>query len=202
MTRLVIADDHAIVRRGLRSLIEQAGGHDILAECTDAESTREAVRRFRPEVLVLDIAMPGDSGLDLARELRGSHPELRILLYSQYTGPMYVAEARRLGLAGYVSKDAVADELLEALHAIAAGQFYLSHDLRGQDDVSGLAQLSEREREVLLLLAHGCTPKQTAFKLEISEKTVYTHRERIREKLGVQTDQQLMKLAQGLGLLR
>ena len=202
MTRLVIADDHAIVRRGLRSLIEQAGGHDILAECGDAGSTREAVRRLRPETLVLDIAMPGGNGIDLARELRELHSGLRVLLYSQYTSPMYVAEARRLGLAGYVSKDTVADELLEAIDATASGQFYLSRDLREQGDVAGLTHLSEREREVLLLLAQGCTPKQTAFKLDISEKTVYTHREHIREKLGIQTDQQLVQLAQGFGLLR
>lgn len=202
MISLVIADDHAIVRRGFRNLLDQAGGFALLAECANAAQARDAVRELRPQVLVTDISMPDGNGLQLAEELRASLPALKILLYSQHASPMYVAEARRLGLSGYVSKEAVADELVDALRAIAAGEFYLSTDLRGQDEVPGLAQLSEREREVFLLLAQGRAPKQVAFALDLSEKTVYTHRERIREKLGVHGDQQLLQLAQRLGLLR
>lgn len=202
MIRLVIADDHAIVRRGLHALLEQAGGYAILAECEDACSTREAVLRLQPDLLVLDIAMPGGHGLHLAAELRQYQPGLLILLYSQYASPIYVAEARRLGLAGFVSKQTVADELVDALAAVARGEFYLSQDLRGQPGVPGFDALTDKEREVFLLLAQGRLPKQVGPEMGISEKTVYTHRDHIREKLGLANDQQFQQLAQRLGLLR
>ncbi len=202
MISLVIADDHPIVRRGFRSLLEQAGGFSVLAECSDAAGAREAVQRLRPEVLVTDINMPGGNGLQLAGELRTTHPALKILLYSQYASPMYVAEAQRLHLSGYVSKDAVADELIDALQAVVRGEFYLSLDLRNLDRVAGLEALSARERELFLQLAQGNTLKQAAAAMGISDKTAYTHRESLREKLGVHGNQQLQQLAQRIGLLR
>lgn len=202
MIRLVIADDHAIVRHGLRALLEQAGGYAVLAECGDVDTAREAVQQLRPDLLVLDIAMPGGNGLHLAAEFRRSHPSLRILLYSQYAGPIYVAEARRLGLAGFVSKQAMADELVDALAAIAQGEFYLSCDLHEQPGVPGFEAFTDKEREVFLLLAQGKLPKQAAMDMGISEKTVYTHRDHIREKLGLGNDQQFQQLAQRIGLLR
>ncbi len=202
MISLVIADDHAIVRRGFRSLLEQAGGFSVLAECSDAAGAQEAVRRLRPDVLVTDISMPGGNGLQLADELRTAHPALKILLYSQYASPMFVAEARRLHLSGYVSKDAVADELIDALQAVARGEFYLSRDLRGLDHVPVLEALSARERELFLQLAQGNTLKQAAVTMGISDKTAYTHRENLREKLGLHGNQELQQLAQRIGLLR
>ena len=202
MRRLIIADDHAIVRHGLRALLEQAGGYAVLAECADVQATRDAVHAMRPDLLVLDIAMPGGNGLQLAAELRDSHPMLRILLYSQYASPIYVAEAQRLGLAGFVSKESVADELHEALSVIGSGGFYLSEDLRGQSGVPGFGALTDKEREVFLLLAQGHFPKQAAIDLGISEKTVYTHRDHIRKKLGLGNDQQFRQLARRIGLLR
>ena len=200
MIRLVFADDHAIVRTGFRSLVEQVGGYEILAECTSADTAREAVIRFQPEVLVTDISMPG-GGLNLAAELRQSHPALRILLYSQFTGDMYVSEAHRLGVAGYVSKDAIADELVMALEHIVKGGFYLSSDLRRPTPAAGLGQLSDREREVLMRLLQGQTPKQVALDLGISDKTAYAHREKVRSKLGVRNDRELQQMALSLGLV-
>lgn len=202
MISLVIADDHAIVRRGFRSLLEQAGGYTVLAECGDAAGALAAVRDLHPDVLVTDISMPGGNGLQLADELRSEFPYLKILLYSQYASPMYVAEARRLHLSGYVSKDAVADELIDALQTVVRGEFYLSHDLRGIDHVPGLEALSARERELFLQLAQGSSLKQAAAAMGISDKTAYTHRERLREKLGVHGNLQLQQLAQRIGLLR
>jgi two-component system uhpT operon response regulator UhpA len=202
MTRLAIADDHAIVRKGLRSLLEQAGGFDIVAECSDIAGAREAVERLRPDVLVTDISMPGGNGLQLAGILRTACPDLKILLYSQYASPMYVTEARRLGLAGYVSKDVVADELLDALASVVRGEFYLSSDLRAQAEIAGLDALSEQERRIFLLLAEGLAPKQVAAEVGIKDKTVYAHREHIREKLGLRSDAQLQLLARRIGLLR
>ena len=200
MIRLVFADDHAIVRTGFRALVEQVGGYEIIAECTSANTARDAVIRFQPEVLVTDISMPG-GGLNLAAELRQSHPALIILLYSQFTGDMYVAEARRLGVAGYVSKDAIADELVIALEQIVRGGFYLSCDLRKPIPVAGIGQLSEREREVLMRLLQGLTPKQVALDLGISDKTAYAHRDKVRSKLGVRDDRELQQMALSLGLI-
>lgn len=195
MISIVIADDHAIVRRGLLSLLEQAGGFSVLAECSNAAGAQEAVRRLSPDVLVTDISMPGGSGLRLADDLRSAYPALKILLYSQYASPMYVAEARRLRLSGYVSKDAVADELIDALLAVARGEFYLSRDLRGLGHVPGLEALSARERELFLQLAQGNSLKQAAGAMGISDKTAYTHRENLRDKLGLHGNQELQQMA-------
>ncbi len=201
MLKLVMADDHAIVRTGFRALIEQAGGFHILAECADCDSARAAVLGHRPDVLALDISLPG-GGLNLAAELRQSQPELRILILSMHAGDPYLSEALRLGVAGYVSKAAAADELVTALWRIEAGERYLSSDLRAAPAANdGLEELSEREREVFLRLARGQTPKQVALDLDISVKTAYLHRTSIREKLGVNTDLQLHQLALAQGLL-
>lgn len=200
MDKIVIADDHAIVRAGFRALIEQAGGFDIEAECSTLDETRMAVLQFQPNVLVLDISLPG-GGLNLIPELRKSHPSLAILILSMHTGQPYVSEALRLGAMGYVSKGAAADELIEALKCVVTGQLYLSSDLRNPPANGGLELLSERERVVFLQLAQGETPKQVAFKLGISVKTAYLHRASIREKLGVHTDLQLHQLALSRGLL-
>ena len=202
MISLVFADDHSVLRRGLRSLLEQAGGFSILAECSNAASAREAVATFHPDVLVTDISMPGGNGLQLAAELRAAFPALKILLYSQYASPIYVAEAKRLALAGYISKDTVADELVDALRAVAHGEFYLSRDLHELGQVPGLSTLSSRERELFFQLANGSSMKEAAFAMGISDKTAYHHRERIREKLGVRGNQQLLEIAQRIGLMR
>ena len=160
MIRLVIADDHAILRHGLRALLEQVGGYVVLAECGDADATREAVQRLRPDMLVLDISMPGGDGLHLAAHFCRSHPGMRILLYSQYSGPIYVAEVRRLGLAGFVSKQAVADELVDALASIARGEFYLSSDLHEQPDVPGFDALTDRSERYFCCLPKASCPSR------------------------------------------
>lgn len=201
MLKLVMADDHAIVRTGFRALIEQAGSFRILAECGDCDAARTAVLHHKPDALVLDISLPG-GGLNLAAELRQSQPELRILILSMHAGDPYLSEAMRLGVAGYVSKGSAADELIAALRSIEAGERYLSSDLHTTPvGGRGLGQLSEREREVFLRLARGQTPKQVALDLDISVKTAYLHRASIREKLGVNTDLQLHQLALAQGLL-
>jgi DNA-binding NarL/FixJ family response regulator len=196
-----MADDHAVVRAGFRALIEQAGGYKILAECATASEARRAVQQHLPEMLVLDISLPG-GGLTLVPDMRASYPNMTILILSMHSGEPYVSEAFRQGVTGYVSKGAAADELIAALKCVAEGGRYLSSDLRSDSVETGLAMLSERERVVFLKLAQGGTPKQVALDLGISVKTAYLHRASIREKLGIQTDLQLHHFALSRGLLR
>jgi DNA-binding NarL/FixJ family response regulator len=200
---IVMADDHAIVRAGFRALIEQAARYQIVAECSDADGARAAVAQHRPDLLVLDISLPG-GGLNFLPEVRASHPDCRVLILSMHDNPPFVSRALQLGALGYVSKGAASEELISALAAIQQGQAYISADLRTRQrpgQAQGLALLSEREREVFLQLARGATPKQTALELGISVKTVYLHRASIREKLAVRSDLQLHQLALERGVV-
>lgn len=203
MTSIVMADDHAIVRAGFRALIEEAGDYTIAAECASVDDTWDAVARFSPDIVVLDISLPG-GGLNLLPQLREAHPSVRVLILSMHAGEPYVSEALRRGASGYVSKGAAADELMTALAALVEGRSYLSSDLSSQvaevPDTS-IGRLSEREQEVFLLLARGLAPKEVAADLGISVKTAYLHRASIREKLGVRNDLQLHQIALSNGLL-
>lgn len=201
MIRIVMADDHAIVRAGFRALIEQESGFEIVAECGAIVETRIAVHLQHPDVLVLDLSLPG-GGLALVPELREALPDMAILILSMHDHEPWISEALRRGVAGYVTKGAASDELVAALHAVAAGQSYLSSDLKHPTTRrSGLEELSEREQEVFLRLARGETPKQAAIDMGISDKTVYLHRASIRAKLGVYNDMGLRQLALERGLL-
>ncbi len=196
-----MADDHAIVRTGFRALIEQEAGFEIVAECGGMVDTRIAVHEQHPDVLVLDLSLPG-GGLALVPELREALPDMAILVLSMHDREPWISEAVRRGVSGYVTKGAASDELVAALHAIAAGQSYFSSDLqRPAAPRSGLESLSEREQEVFMRLARGETPKQAAIEMGISDKTVYLHRASLRAKLGVGNDLELHKLALERGLL-
>ena len=201
MIRIVMADDHAIVRAGFRALIEQEAGFEIVAECGGIADTREAVLMQHPDVLVLDLSLPG-GGLGLVPDLRDQLPDLAILVLSMHDHEPWISEALRRGVAGYVTKGAAADELVAALHSVVAGQPYLSSDLKRPLAVrTGLEELSEREQEVFLRLARGETPKQAAIDMGISVKTVYLHRASLRGKLGLFNELELHTRALELGLL-
>jgi len=201
MIRIIMADDHAIVRAGFRALIEQESGFEIVAECSGTADTRIAVHLQHPDVLVLDLSLPG-GGLALVPELREALPDMAILVLTMHDHEPWISEALRRGVAGYVTKGAASDELIAALHAVASGQSYLSSDLkRPSTRRTGLEELSEREQEVFLRLARGETPKQAAFDMEISVKTVYLHRASIRAKLGIYNDLELHQLALDRGML-
>jgi DNA-binding NarL/FixJ family response regulator len=194
---LVMADDHAIVRAGLRALIEQTGRYRILAECASVDEARAACAARAPQILLLDISLPG-GGLNYLPEVRRSHPGTQVLVLSMHDNPAFVTRALQLGAQGYVSKAAAAEELISALDAARGGGRYISTDLRDHcpGPVPELPGLSGRESEVFLQLANGRTPKQVAADLGISVKTVYLHRASIREKLVVHSDVELHRLAQ------
>ena len=203
MIRIVMADDHAIVRAGFRALIEQEPEFQIAAECGGIDSARRLVFELRPDVLVLDLSLPDGGGLALVPELREALPEMAILVLSMHDREPYISEALRRGVTGYVTKGAASDELIVALQAVAAGHGYLSSDLQRPLAPASvrLESLSERENDVFLRLARGQTCKQIALDLGISDKTVYLHRASLRAKLGMKNDLELHQLALELGLL-
>lgn len=202
MIRIVLADDHAIVRKGFRALIDEEPDMGIIAECGNADEARMIVRTQEPDVLAFDISMPG-GGLSLLPELCESAPALKLLVLSMHDREPYISEALRRGAHGYVTKSAATDELVAALRAIRAGERYLSTDIVRTESKprAGIDALSVREREVFALLARGITPKQAAFDLDVSIKTIYLHRNAIREKLGVRHDLDLHRVALDSGVL-
>jgi DNA-binding NarL/FixJ family response regulator len=200
MIRIVLADDHAIVRRGFRALIEQEPDMCIVAECSSVDEARTAVLTHMPDLLALDLTMPG-GGLSLVPELRTAQPNLRLLVLSMHDREPYISEALRRGVHGYVTKGAATDELVSAVRDVCAGHVYLSTDLEQPTPESGIEKLSDREREVFLLLARGATPKQAALTLDISIKTAYLHRSVVRAKLGARSDLDLHRIALERGLL-
>lgn len=202
MIRIVLADDHAIVRTGFRALIEQEDDLCIVAEAASAQAAQELVDALDPDVLVLDLSMPG-GGFALLSHLHEAKPLLGLLVLSMHDREPYVGEALRRGARGYVTKGAAVDELVEAVRAIHAGQAYVSTDIANRLPPCpvDLRQLSEREREVFVLLARGVVPKQVAADLGISVKTVYLHRSVIRDKLAVRSDLDLHRLALECSLL-
>ncbi|WP_127996539.1 response regulator [Piscinibacter defluvii] len=207
MIRVLLADDHPVVRTGYRRLLEQA--HDIVVvhEAADADGAFAALVAHAPEVLVTDLAMPG-GGLELIRRARAHDPALRILVFSMHESEAMVQRALEAGATGYLSKASEPGQLVDAVHALHAGRRYLGEGLeralRGRDPLgesARLASLSEREREVFRLLAQGCSPAECASELGLSAKTVSNHQTVIKEKLGVATSAALAHLAIRHGLV-
>lgn len=202
MIHIVLADDHAIVRTGFRALIQEESDMAVVAECANTDEARAAVLAHTPDVLALDVSMPG-GGLSLVPELRTAMPDLKLLVLSMHDREPYISEALRRGVHGYVTKGAATDELVSAVRAIHAGRVYLSTDVEQRKSAAtpGLRGLSDREREIFLLLAKGMAPKQAAMALGIVDKTVYLHRSVIRAKLGAKSDLELRQIALEQGLL-
>lgn len=203
--RVVLADDHSVVRHGLRQLLEANGGFSVLAEAADVPSTLSAVRAWRPDVLVLDLNMPGGSSLDAIPTLRQISPTTQIVILTMQSEPAYARRALGAGVLGYVLKDAADDELVEAIRRAAAGQSYLHPRLgarvAAEPPSSPPETLSERERQVLRMVALGHTNNEIADKLFLSVRTVETHRAHIQQKLRLRGRSDLVRYALAHGLL-
>jgi RNA polymerase sigma factor (sigma-70 family) len=211
--RVVVADDHAIVREGIRHVLERAPDVEVVAEAGDGEEALAAVAEHDPDAIVLDVSMPGLTGLEVTRRLREQENGLGILILSMFDDPEYVLQAVRAGADGYVLKDAGPAELRDAVHAVNEGREYLSDRVTHQLSValrselereqrrSRLEQLTPREREVLLRVARGRTAREIADEFGISHRTVETHRERVMTKLRIRTIAGLTRfvLESGLG---
>jgi DNA-binding NarL/FixJ family response regulator len=209
--KVLVADDHTIVRTGIRHVLESEAGFEVVGEAgTGAEAVALAAK-LRPDVVVLDISMPGESGLQVAAQLRGTSPEPRVLILSMHDNAEYVLESVRAGAHGYLLKDAAATELRTAIRAVCRGESYFSppvasrlrEALRGEHEThaGSLAQLTGRERDVLLGVVRGRTNKEIAGELGISHRTVETHRESLMRKLQIRTVAELTRFALGAGIL-
>jgi DNA-binding NarL/FixJ family response regulator len=211
--RVLVADDHAIVRTGIRHVLESEPGYEVVAEASTGAEALELASSLRPDVVVLDISMPGESGLRVAAELRRRLPETQVLILSMHDNTEYVLESLRAGVHGYLLKDSAATELRGAIRAVRRGESFFSPAIagrltavfRGDPEASvssALAQLTARERQVLVGIAQGHTNREIAAQFGISPRTVESHRENLMKKLGVRTVAGLTRLALEAGLVR
>lgn len=197
--RIVIADDHAIVRRGLLGLLEQEADLEVVAEAPDLESARRFVRGHHPDVLVLDLNMAGESTLDSIPELRAEFPDTQIVVLTMQNEPAYARMALSSGVLGYVLKEAADAELIDAVRAAAAGEHYLNPRLGAKvaaEPPPGPPDgLTEREVEILRMIALGHTNAHVAEQLFLSVRTVETHRAHIQQKLNLTDRADLVRYA-------
>ena len=196
---IVLADDHAIVRRGLRQLLESQDGFEVLAEAEDVDAARRYVRGHHPNVLVLDLNMPGEASIDAIPGLREEFPDTQIVVLTMQNEPAYARAALSAGVLGYVLKESADTELVEAIRAAVAGHSYLNPRLGARvavEPASGPPDgLSDRELGVLRLIALGNTNGQIADALFLSVRTVETHRAHIQQKLGLADRAELVRYA-------
>ncbi|HEX9892545.1 MAG TPA: response regulator transcription factor [Gemmatimonadales bacterium] len=208
--RVLIVDDHALVREGIRQALA-APGFEVVAEAGDGAEGIAKARQFDPDVVLLDISLPGENGLRTAARLRADVPGSRILMLSVYDQPEYVLEAVRVGAHGYLLKDTLPAELRQAIQTVAAGGTLFERVLSGPrepeprvipgDLLERLDQLTRREREVLVGIAGGKTNKEMAAALGLSPRTVESYRESLIRKLGIPSVAGLTKFALDAGLL-
>jgi DNA-binding NarL/FixJ family response regulator len=200
MIRVLIADDHAIVRDGLKRILGAAADVQIAGEAANGDEALALVRQHDYDVAMIDMSMPGLAGMDLIKRLKLEKPKLRILVLSMHGEQQYAARALKAGAAGYLNKDSAADALLGAIRKIAAGGVHISEAAaaglleRGGRE-PGAAALSDREFEVLRLLVEGLGPTEIGDKLHLSVKTISTHKTRILDKLGVSSTAELVRYA-------
>jgi two-component system response regulator NreC len=203
--RVVIADDHAVVLRGLRQVLDADGGFEVVAEASDVDSAQRYVRGHHPDVLVLDLNMPGGSSLDRIPQIRTESPDTQIVVLTMQSEPAYARHALSAGALGYVLKEAAEEELVEAIRRAAAGDTYLNPRLGARvaaEPAPGPpGGLSERERDVLRMIALGHTNSEIAAGLHLSVRTVETHRSHIQHKLGLGARSELVRYALDHGLV-
>ena len=208
-TRVLLADDHTLVRAGVRRILEAQPGFHVVGEAADGAAALAALGKGDVDVLILDLTMPGMDGFEVLRRARSIAPEIRVLVLSMHADAEYVARAVREGADGYLLKDSAVQDLVAAIQAVRAGRAYHSPEVQRDlsDLVAGrtthdpLAELTDREREVLKCVAEGLSTKETAARFEISARTVETHRANLMRKLGARSVAQLVRIAIREGLI-
>ena len=219
--RILLADDHQVIRTGLKSFLESQPDFKVIAEAGNGREAIERALETRPDIILMDITMPEMDGLEATRQLKKLWPECVILCLTVHEDKFYFMEMLAAGASGYLTKQAASDELVSAIHAVAQGHVYLQpalarwlledyQQLASRQEVTGneseaavkLEVLSERERGVLEMVAQGLTNQQIGEKLELSPKTIARHRERIMSKLNLHTRVELVKFAISSGLVK
>ena len=208
--KIILSDDHAIVRNGLIRSFQQETSMDVIGQAKDGRTTIELVRELSPDIVVMDIAMPDLNGVEATRQIVKESPRVKIIALSMHSSNKYVREMFRAGASGYLLKDCPFEELVEAIKTVSEGKTYISPFIgdmvvkdyvnKPDEPASAFSILSQREREVLQLLAEGKTTKQIGQRLHISPKTVEVHRLRIMDKLSIDNVAQLTKYAIQEGL--
>lgn len=204
--RIILADDHKIMRDGLRALLAKQSDLEVIAEAENGRMTVRLVRELEPDVVIMDIGMPDLNGIDATRQITTEFPRVKVIALSMHSDKRFVAQMFKAGASAYLLKDCAFEELTRAVQSVLANQTYLSPEITGpviedyvrqlgKADSSGFSVLTAREREILQLLAEGNSTKQIASSLHVSVKTVETHRQQIMSKLDVHTVADLIKYA-------
>jgi len=212
--KILIADDHALVREGIAAFLKLCEDIEVVAEASDGIEAIEKTAKYRPDVIIMDINMPKLGGLEATIEIKKMHPHIKVLVLTQYEDREYISRFLKAGVSGYLLKKAVGSDLITALKAIGRGELYLYSSI-ATEVVSGYLQgenrvdmdnpydkLSDREKQVLKLVAEGHTHKEVADMLNISVKTVIAHQTNIGEKLGIHTRAGLVKFAIQKGIIK
>jgi len=209
--KVLLVDDHAIIREGLRSLLEKQPDMEVVADVDDGRRAVELVRELSPDVVIMDVTMPRLGGIEATRQITGESPSVKVIALSIHSKRRFVADMLQAGAAGYILKECLFDELVQAIHAVCEGSRYLSPSITdvvvndyvkrlSSDEESPLRSLTGREREVLQLVAEGKSTKEIALELHVSTKTIEANRRQIMEKLAMHSVAELTKYAVREGL--
>jgi DNA-binding NarL/FixJ family response regulator len=209
--RVLLVEDHTLVRAGFRALLEKIEDLQVVEEVSDGRTAVQRSKDLEPDVVLMDIAMPSMNGLEATRRILQECPRTKVLILSMYTNEEYLKEALRAGAAGYLLKDANRHELESAIKSVYRGDTYLTPSMakfavdaycrKGEAHTGPLARLTGRQREILQLIAEGCSTKQIAQRLDLSVKTVETHRAQLMERLDIHDVPGLVRLALRTGLV-
>jgi DNA-binding NarL/FixJ family response regulator len=210
-TRVILVDDHTLVRAGIRSLMDGMEGFNVVAEASDGREALAAIVLHKPDIVLMDIAMKNLNGLETTVQIKRDFPDTRVIILSMHATGDYVQQAIRAGAAGYLLKDAATAELGIAVQAVMRGEVYLSpavskqvvesYMLRPGGDKSSVEQLTPRQREVLKMIAEGHSTKEIAYRMGVSVKTVETHRTQLMERLDIRDVAGLVRYAIRVGLI-
>jgi two-component system response regulator NreC len=210
---ILLADDHTILRAGLKMMLNAQPDMEVVGEAQDGRQALQEAERLLPDIILMDITMPDMNGLEATRHIKKLLPEVKVLVLTMHENDEYVFQALRAGASGYMLKEAADTELISALRVIHSGQFYLSptaqsimvgdylQRVRSGEEKDSYSSLTEREREILKLVAEGYTNNQIAERLVISPKTVDTHRTHVMDKLNLHSRAELVKYAMRRGLI-
>ncbi len=212
--KVLIADDHALVREGIAAFLKLCNDVEVIAEASDGLEALDKAGKFRPDIVIMDINMPKLGGLETTVELKKQYPDIKVLVLTQYEDREYIARFLKAGVSGYLLKKAVGSDLIAALQAVARGELYLYSSIASEvvagylhrdsfgDGEDPYDKLSDREKQVLKLIAEGHTHKEVADMLSISVKTVIAHQTNIGEKLGIHARAGLIKFAIQKGIIK
>jgi two-component system response regulator NreC len=211
--RILLADDHTILRAGLKMMLNAQPDMEVVGEAQDGRQSIHEAQRLQPDIVLMDITMPDMNGIEATKQIKRLLPDIKVLILTMHEHDEYVFQALRAGASGYMLKEAADTDLISALRVIQSGQFYLSptaqsvmvgdylQRVRTGEEKDSYSSLTEREREILKLVAEGHTNNQIAERLVISPKTVDTHRTHIMDKLNLHSRAELVKYAMRRGLL-